>query len=110
MQTRLKVIVCALTFSAITFISGNDLIAKPQQSAAPEKLGDGIVVRFGDSLLKVEVCTESVIHVAYARDSAFFTRQSQAAAPKRCETVPWNLTRRQNEAVLSTTRLKVKVD
>jgi alpha-D-xyloside xylohydrolase len=110
MQSKSKVIVCALTLSAITFISGNDLIAKPQKLAAPEKLSDGIVVPIGDAFLKVDVCTESVIHVAYAKDRAFFARQSLAAAPKRCGATQWKLTSGPRAAVLSTARLKVKVD
>lgn len=77
MQSKVKVIRCALALSAITFISGNDLIAKPQK-AAPKKLSDEIVVRFGDSLLKVEVVLsyQSLLLKGRAKNSPHATRGS----------------------------------
>jgi alpha-D-xyloside xylohydrolase len=80
------------------------------QSRAVEKTDEGILVRVGDSFLKLEVCSAEVIRVAFAKDRAFFARKSLVAAPRRCETTQWNVTNSPREAVLTTTKLKVKVD
>ena len=90
----------ALLFSAVAF----------GQSPAVEKTNEGIVVRIGDSFLKLEVCSAEVIRVAFARDRAFFTRQSLVASPRRCEPTQWNVTNSAREAILRTPKLKIKVD
>ena len=110
MQNNARVIICALVFCAVTLISVNELIAKQQKLAAPEKLSDGIVVHLGDSFLNVEVCTDSVIHVGFAKDCTFFARKTLTAAPKQCEATQWAFTSGPREAVLTTAKLKVKVD
>lgn len=80
------------------------------QSPAIEKSDDGILVRVADSFLKLEVCSADVIRVAFAKDRAFFARKSLVAAPRRCESTQWSVTNNPREAVLTTTKLKVKVD
>ena len=80
------------------------------QSPAIEKSDDGILVRVGDSFLKLEVCSADVIRVAFAKDRAFFARKTLVAAPRRCESTQWSVTNNPREAVLTTTKLKVKVD
>src|ERR1700730_1429297 len=80
------------------------------QSPAIEKTDEGIMVRVGDSYLKLKVCSADVIRVAFAKDRAFFARKSLVAAPRRCETTQWSVTNSPREAVLTTTKLKVKVD
>jgi len=80
------------------------------QSPAVEKTNEGIVVRVGDSFLKLEVCSPEVIRVAFAKDRAFFARQSLVASPRRCEPTQWNVTNSAHEAVLRTPKLKVKID
>jgi alpha-D-xyloside xylohydrolase len=77
---------------------------------AQQKLTDGILLRLNDATLKVEVCTDNVIRVAFAKDQTFFARKTLAAGPKKCEPTPWTLTNNSREVVLSTAKLKVKVD
>jgi len=48
-----------------------------------QRVTDGLLVHVGESFLKLEVCASDVVRVAYAKDKAFFTRKSLAAAPKR---------------------------
>ena len=84
--------------------------ARPLWGAVPEKQSDGVLVPLGSALLKVEVCSEDVVRVAYAKDRSFFSRASLAAAPKRCVPTAWDLTSSKREAVVSTPRLKVRVD
>lgn len=80
------------------------------QSSAVEKTDNGILVRVSESFLKLEVCGTDVIHVAFAKERSFFARKSLVAGPRRCELTQWKVTNSPREAVLSTTKLKVKVD
>ncbi len=78
--------------------------------STPEKLSDGVVVTVGGAFLKVEVCANDVIRVAYSRDRAFFARKSLVAEVKRCEPTEWQLTSGRRQAILTTAKLKVKID
>lgn len=110
MQSKSRPIVCMLVLSAVALLSAHHVLAQRQKLPTPEKLTDGILLRIGDSILKVEVCTDSIIHVAFAKDRRFFTRQTLSAAPKQCDPTQWTLTGGFRDAVLTTAKLKVKVD
>ena len=110
MQVSLRPIFCLLALSAAALLSAHLVIAQPPKLFPPEKLSDGIVLPFRDSFLKVEVCTDSVIHVVFAKDRAFFTRKTLAAAPKQCEATSWKFTGVDHEAFITTAKLKIKVD
>jgi len=95
------------------------LLALPLQAAGPqagskaaavEKLPDGIVLRAGENFLKIEVCADDVIRVAYAPDRAFFARKSLMTAPRKPEKPVWKLETTTTIATLSTARLQAKVD
>ncbi len=76
----------------------------------PEKLADGIVVPIGDALLKIEVRADNIVRVACARDRAFFSHPSLAVTAARGPVPAWNLTTDAGAAMLTTARLKVRVD
>ena len=92
MQLSLRTIVCVMALSATALLSAQALVAQKKTLSTVEKLSDGIVVRVGDSFLKVEVCTDSVIHVTFSKDRTFAARQTLAASPKQCEAAPWKVT------------------
>jgi alpha-D-xyloside xylohydrolase len=75
-----------------------------------EKDKDGVVVPVGDAFLKVEFCTDDVVHVACAKDRAVLVRPSLATEPRRCEPTRWGLTSGPHEATLRTAKLKVRLD
>src|SRR5438067_8760349 len=77
---------------------------------AVEKVADGVLIRIGDSLLKVEVCADNVIRVAFAKDRAFFARKSLAAEPKRIVKTDWKLTTESAAASVSSAKLRVGID
>ena len=80
--------------------------------AAPqvEKLPDGIIVPMGDTFLKVEVCADNIVRVAGARYRPGLVHPSLAVVRSGGAVPPWELATTASEAVLSTARLKVKVD
>ncbi|MES1194414.1 MAG: hypothetical protein ABUL65_00880, partial [Opitutus sp.] len=68
------------------------------------------VFTVGDGKLKLELCADNIVRVAYAKSAAFFTRASITAADKRCVPTQGTLTTSQTEAVIKTSRLTVHVD
>ena len=60
--------------------------------------------------LRIEVCADDIVRVAFANDDAFFARPSLMAAPKRCTSPAWKLTRAANTATIATAKLRVSVD
>jgi len=73
--------------------------------------GDVPPLTIGDGTLKLEVCSDDVIRVLYATDTAFFTRTSLAAAPKRCDAAtPWELVDEGGTRFLRTTRVELRID
>jgi len=94
--------------------SGNE--ASPALVFMPA--GDGEAVAGGDvpaleldgGQLKLEVCTDSIVRVAYARDPAFFARPSLAAAPKRCGNVSATVASNERVLTVSTPALGIQVD
>lgn len=60
--------------------------------------------------LKLEVCAEDVVRVAFAKTPAFFTRPSLAAAPKQCVPTPFTTSTSATQTTISTRKLTVKVE
>jgi alpha-D-xyloside xylohydrolase len=60
--------------------------------------------------LRVEVCADDIVRVAFAKDDAFFARPSLMAAPKRCTASAWKLTKTDKTATIATPKLRVDVD
>ena len=48
--------------------------------------------------LRLEVCADDIVRVAFARDDAFFTRPSLMAAPRKCTPSAWKLTKTDGKA------------
>jgi alpha-D-xyloside xylohydrolase len=71
---------------------------------------DGLVVRVGDGFLKLEICADDIVRVAYAKDQAFFARKSLAAQPKRCDGAQFEVTEAAGTATLATAKLRARVD
>jgi alpha-D-xyloside xylohydrolase len=60
--------------------------------------------------LRIEVCADDIVRIAFAKDEAFFTRPSLMAAPKSCTPSAWKLTRTDRKATIATGRLRIDVD
>jgi hypothetical protein len=73
LENKTKAIVCALTLGAVALLSPHQVLAQRQKLPTPEKLTDGILLGLGDSILKIEVCTDSVIHYGILWDNTSWT-------------------------------------
>jgi alpha-D-xyloside xylohydrolase len=76
----------------------------------PQKLDDGVLLPVGGNVLKLEVCADNVIRVAYAKDPAFFARKTLAAGGRHDVHVKWSLKTENGEAILATDKLQAHVD
>ncbi|HXN33272.1 MAG TPA: TIM-barrel domain-containing protein, partial [Polyangiaceae bacterium] len=72
--------------------------------------GDGPVLTVAGGLLKIQVCTEDIIRVAYAQAPAFFARSTLATAPKRCPGAAFQTTTSAAQTTIKTSKLTVQVD
>ena len=87
--------------------------SQPASVPAPvsvARMPEGLLVRAGDGFLKLEVCADDVVRVAYAKDQAFFARKSLAAQPKHCEGAQFDVTEGAGTATLATSKLRVRID
>jgi alpha-D-xyloside xylohydrolase len=88
------------------------VLVAPVASAAdrgPQKVADGVIVPLAGATLKVEVCTDDVVRIAYAGDAAFFDRPSAVTAPRKCDGATWNATIGANSVVVQTAKLRVVI-
>jgi len=90
----------------LTLIAAQPLPAAPQI----ERLPDGIIVPAGDGFLRLEVRSESIVRVAYAKDRAFFSHKSLTVLPAGAASVPWKSSVENGQGVLDTGKLQVRVD
>jgi alpha-D-xyloside xylohydrolase len=85
-------------------------------SKAFEKTDDGIVLRFdgtaagGTRLLRVAVCSDSIIRVTATPDAFFSARPSLMVSKTHFDSVPWSVKEDGRMVVLSTASLSVRID
>ncbi len=114
--SRGRVRAAVMVISGVLILAG--ALAGPVAGATPEagrdagfeKVKDGIVVRVSGGLLKLELCADHIVRVAFAKEAAFFTRASLVTAPRRCEAVRFESTSDERQIAVKTARLRVTVD
>jgi alpha-D-xyloside xylohydrolase len=72
--------------------------------------GGGLTLDLGSGTLKIEVCADNLIRVAFAKDAAFFSRASLTTAAKQCVPTSVVTTTEGNLTKLTTARLIVQID
>jgi alpha-D-xyloside xylohydrolase len=70
---------------------------------------NGVTLSVSGGTLRVELCTDSIVRVAFARSEAFFARDSVAAAPKKCSSPVAQVGNDESDIILTTRLLKVHV-
>jgi alpha-D-xyloside xylohydrolase len=72
--------------------------------------GDVPALEVEGGQLKLDVCTDNIIRVAFARDPAFFSRASLAAAPKRCGAANAAVASNESALTVTTPALGIRVE
>ncbi|MGA2156127.1 MAG: DUF4968 domain-containing protein, partial [Bryobacteraceae bacterium] len=76
----------------------------------PSRQADGIVLTLPAGLLKVQVLSETVVRIAFAKDASFFTRPALDVVPQPATFQDWKLSGTADATTVSTARLQVVVD
>lgn len=75
-----------------------------------QKQADGVLLKMQTGALKLQVCTDSVVHVIYSPTSSFPSETNYVVVKQSWAPVSWNLNAPANDDVtLTTSRLKVTV-
>ena len=72
--------------------------------------GDGPILSIGGAMLKVQVCADNIVRIAYAKSAAFFTRASLTTAAKQCVPTAFTTTTVGNLTKVTTDKLTAQVD
>lgn len=78
----------------------------PNPVTGVEKQADGVLLKMQTGALKLQVCTDSVIHVIYSPTGSFPDEKNYVVVKQNWAPVTWNL----NALTVTTGRLKVTVD
>ncbi|HVH85447.1 MAG TPA: glycoside hydrolase family 31 protein, partial [Terriglobales bacterium] len=95
-------ILCFSTADA-QWIPRNPVIAVQQQP-------DGVILKMGTGALRVQVCTDSLIHVLYSPTAEFSERPDYVVTKKDWPPVEWKLQNDNNKITISTARLRLTID
>src|SRR5579872_997210 len=71
---------------------------------------EGLLLKMKTGVLRLEVCTDSIIHVIYSPTGSFPTRTNYVVTKTSWPAVKWSLQNTSDGWTLSTARLKVAVD
>ena len=74
-----------------------------------QQQSDGVLFSMGTGSLKVQVCSDSVIHVLYSATAAFPKRADYVVTKQTWPAAPWTFESADDAVTLSTSLLKVKV-
>jgi hypothetical protein len=70
----------------------------------------GVTLTVGGGTLRIEVCADNVIRVAFAKSTTFFTRASLTTAAKQCVPTSATTTTTGNLTKIATAKLTIQVD
>jgi len=110
MNVRLNWHSIALLLAAVLFVTAAHAqwtpmnpVRKAQQEA------DGVVFSMGTGTLKVQVCSESLIHVFYSPTAAFPKRTNYVVIKETWPATKWTMQSTDDAVTLSTSLLKVTI-
>ncbi len=106
----LKARVLLAAVAAIAGVAGTADVAATATNPAADAPKDAVVLPVGGGFLRLEPCAANVVRVAFARYPEAFLRRSLTVEARRCEPVPFELTRGAAETLLKTPALQVRVE
>jgi len=98
-------LVCIVTFcvsASAQWTSRNPVTAVEQQR-------DGIVLKMGTGILRIRVCTDSMVRVLYSPTATFPERPEYVVIKNSWPSVDWKLQNSDEKLTLSTARMQVAV-
>jgi alpha-D-xyloside xylohydrolase len=92
--------------AALAFSNGTSLLA----ANTVDKQPDGITLRLPDGLLRVQVMSDTVIRIAYAKDAAFFSHVSIDVIPHETTTAAWTTKTTPQYVTVNTSKLSIRIN
>jgi alpha-D-xyloside xylohydrolase len=78
--------------------------------ATMDRQADGLILHLGSGDLRIQVLSDTVVRVAFAKSADFFSRASIDVLAHAAVTSGWKIAERPTAIVLSTSKLQVTVD
>ncbi|HEY0794754.1 MAG TPA: TIM-barrel domain-containing protein [Acidisarcina sp.] len=79
-------------------------------SSNVEKQPDGIILHLPGGLLRVQVLSDTVVHVAFAKNAGFFSRASIDVIPHAPTASQWSTSNTTQHVTVRTPKLTVRID
>jgi len=98
-----KALILAVCFSV-------SALALHAARATMERQPDGMTLHLGSGDLRIQVLSDTVVRVAFAKSADFFSRTSVDVVPHASFTSGWKIVERPTAFTLSTAKLQVTVD
>ena len=92
----------------LVFLLSSILYAAP--AANFEKQADGIILQLPNGFLNVQVLSDSVVRVAFAKDKSFFGKKTIDVIDHPPFNTGWSLKTSAGTLLLSTAKLTVSID
>ena len=109
-RTKSAILSAALSFSALTLHAAQATSAAPAAPVKMDRQPDGLTLHIDSGDLRVQLLSDTVVRVAFARSADFFSRASIDVVPHDSMTTGWKLAERPASYVLSTAKLQVIVN
>src|ERR1700688_3220124 len=74
-----------------------------------QKQADGVLFSMGTGTLKVQVCSDSVIHVLYSQTASFAKRPDFVVTKQNWPATQWSMQATDDAIILTTSLLKISV-
>ena len=107
------ILAASLCLSALTLHAAPATPAIPATPVAPARIGpqpDGLTLHLDSGDLRIQLLSDSVVRVAFAKSDSFFTRASLDVLPNPSLTTGWKLAERPTSFILTTAKLQVIVN
>ncbi len=83
--------------------------APPNPVAGIQQQADGVLFTMKSGVLKVQICSDSVVHVLYSPTASFPSRFDPVVIKKSWPATPWTIQSSDEEVALLTSKMKVIV-
>jgi alpha-D-xyloside xylohydrolase len=108
-KARLAVVCLAVYLFTSPISSAHGQWAPMNPVTSVEQQANGVLLRQRVGSLKIQVCTDAIIHVLYSATASFPGRPDPVVVKTSWPQTPWRLESDQNVLVLTTSQLRVAV-